>query len=63
MIESILLWPVNELCFVIADVDECLLADVNICDSNAMCTNTQGSYVCRCLRGYQGDGLTCEGEY
>ena len=24
-----------------------------------MCTNTEGSYVCRCKKGYKGDGLTC----
>ena len=33
----------------------------NECDPNSLCTNTEGSYVCRCFRGYQGDGLRCEG--
>lgn len=27
-----------------------------------MCTNTEGSYVCRCKRGYAGDGKNCTGK-
>lgn len=27
-----------------------------------MCTNTDGSYVCRCKRGYSGDGKNCTGK-
>ena len=41
------------------DVDECAVE--NECDSNAPCTNTEGSYVCRCVRGYEGDGKYCIG--
>lgn len=41
------------------DVDECAVE--NECDSNALCTNTEGSYVCRCVRGYEGDGKYCIG--
>ena len=33
----------------------------NDCHSSALCTNTEGSYVCRCLRGYAGDGKACTG--
>ena len=33
------------------------------CDPNALCTNTKGSYVCRCLRGFQGDGNDCQGKF
>lgn len=47
---SIILW---------LDVNEC--EDVNDCHTNALCTNTEGSYVCRCIRGYEGDGKTCTG--
>ena len=36
---------------------------MNDCDSNALCTNIEGSYVCRCLRGYRGDGRVCIGEF
>ena len=46
---------------IISDKDECASREQNECDPNALCTNTEGSYVCRCLRGYEGDGKTCEG--
>ena len=46
----------------ISDVDECERSDANGCDSNALCTNTEGSYVCRCLRGFSGDGRSCLGK-
>ena len=46
----------------LADVDECSSPEGNSCDTNAMCTNTEGSYVCRCLRGFTGDGLSCSGK-
>ena len=44
------------------DIDECYLPGGNECDSNALCTNTDGSYICRCLKGYEGDGRACTGE-
>ena len=44
------------------DVDECSSDEKNDCSSNAMCTNTEGSYVCRCKRGYVGDGKNCTGK-
>ena len=43
------------------DIDECASEGDNECDINAQCTNTEGSYVCRCLEGYQGDGRNCTG--
>ena len=43
------------------DIDECSRPELNPCDSNALCTNVEGSFVCRCLRGFKGDGLTCTG--
>ena len=30
-----------------------------MCDTNANCTNTDGSYNCTCDNGYSGDGFTC----
>ena len=41
------------------DIDECS-EGVHICNSNAICNNTNGGFVCACLLGYEGDGLTCE---
>ena len=46
----------------ISDVDECESSETNECDSKALCTNTEGSYVCRCLNGYVSDGENCTGE-
>ena len=48
--------------FITPDIDECSSSEANECDSNALCTNTEGSYVCRCIRGYEGDGRTCSGK-
>ena len=42
------------------DTNECLLNST--CHSNATCNNTEGSYVCICNTGYDGDGLTCNGK-
>lgn len=47
--------------FQCADVDECQSPETNQCDHNALCTNTEGFYVCRCLKGYTGDGQICTG--
>ena len=43
------------------DVDECS-NDVYPCDSNANCTNNDGSFLCTCQRGYTGNGFSCEGK-
>ena len=32
------------------------------CDSNANCTDAEGSFDCECLDGYEGDGVTCKGK-
>ena len=42
------------------DIDECALG-TDICDTNAACTNTVGSFTCACNNGYSGDGVTCTG--
>ena len=47
--------------FVHTDEDECGSADSNICDADANCTNTDGSYICACHDGFSGDGETCNG--
>ena len=44
------------------DVNEC--TDVqHTCDLHANCTNTDGSYTCTCIDGYNGDGNICFGKY
>ncbi|KXJ10132.1 Fibrillin-2 [Exaiptasia diaphana] len=40
------------------DIDECS-ADYHMCDVNAQCINTEGSYTCTCKSGYTGDGRRC----
>ncbi len=41
------------------DIDECA-EKLDVCDSNAECSDTDGSYTCACNAGYTGDGLTCQ---
>lgn len=42
------------------DIDECN-ASVPVCDVNAKCINTIGSFTCVCKTGLSGDGLKCSG--
>ena len=37
-------------------------ASVSVCDVNADCKNTVGSYRCTCIAGFTGHGKTCTGE-
>ena len=46
--------------FVVLDIDECG-ASSPVCDINANCSNTRGSYICTCRAGYTGGGKTCQG--
>ena len=39
------------------DIDEC--STESVCDENAECLDTPGSYTCTCHSGYTGDGDTC----
>lgn len=41
----------------ISDRNECINST---CDINANCTNTIGSFDCRCNEGYRGDGFYCD---
>lgn len=44
------------------DANECL--EDNVCDTYADCTNTEGSYTCKCKDGYTGSGKECtKGEF
>ena len=29
------------------------------CDTNAQCIETNDGFVCRCVRGFEGDGVNC----
>ncbi len=41
------------------DVDECLNRIHNCHDQFGICTNTVGSFTCRCIDNWVGDGVTC----
>ena len=46
------------------DVDECNgEGSGHNCDVNAVCTNTDGSFMCECKDGWSDDGVSCTGEY
>lgn len=45
----------------VLDVNECI-ASSPVCDVNAICNNTLGSYLCTCKLGFSGDGKTCQGK-
>ncbi|XP_062499002.1 sushi, von Willebrand factor type A, EGF and pentraxin domain-containing protein 1-like [Corticium candelabrum] len=40
------------------DIDECNIGS-HMCHTNAMCTNTIGSYSCSCHSCYTGNGVSC----
>ena len=44
----------------LTDADECNTS-VSVCDVNADCKNTLGSYRCSCRAGFSGNGHTCKG--
>ncbi|XP_053112932.1 pro-epidermal growth factor isoform X3 [Hemicordylus capensis] len=46
----------GQLCY---DVDECIFNMDQCNHSVSRCFNTEGSYICKCMVGYTGDGLHC----
>ena len=51
----------REFALFISDADECN-ASVPLCDANANCQNTVGSFICTCKTGFTGDGFNCSGK-
>ena len=43
------------------DINECS-TNVQNCDANAFCSNSEGSYNCTCRPGYNGNGRSCTGK-
>lgn len=56
------LFKILSIYFPNLDFDECASLQSNDCDPSSLCTNTEGSYVCRCIKGFEGDGKNCTGK-
>jgi len=56
-----LLYNLAEISYIVADIDECGTNNGG-CDSDATCTNTDGSFTCTCNIRYAGNGFTCTGK-
>lgn len=48
-------------CFLCLDKNECA-DNTHDCSAKAVCKKTEGSFMCSCKEGYQGDGRNCTGE-
>ena len=48
----------NQTSRICVDIDECSMNE-RVCDENAYCVNTDGSFKCRCRKGFFGNGLSC----
>ena len=46
------------------DINECEITGGSVlCDENADCSDTDGSFYCLCKTGYSGDGFNCSGVF
>ena len=56
------MFPFYKCIFLYLDINECQDTP-DVCDDNATCNNTIGSYTCTCNEGFTGEGSngTCEG--
>ena len=52
----------NFSCSSYTDLDECS-SDPSPCDVSADCTNSDGSYSCKCKQGFTGNGTICDGMF
>ena len=41
------------------NVDECGSEELNNCNANAVCTDSNGSFTCNCNDGFIGNGIDC----
>ena len=49
--------------FDFSDIDECVNS-TTLCHELAICINNIGNYTCKCMSGYEGDGVnSCVGKY
>jgi hypothetical protein len=46
--------------YIFLDINECLNG---VCPSNSKCTNTDGSFSCNCIAGYQMVDGHCQGKF
>ena len=44
----------------VLDINECV-ANTHDCAAEADCKNIEGSFICTCYDGYEGNGKTCQG--
>ena len=45
--------------FSCTNINECAENGTNDCDTNAQCSDNDGSYTCQCIDGYNGNGWSC----
>ena len=45
----------------VLDINECV--NGSLCNNNALCENTEGSFMCTCHEGFDGDGFNCTGMF
>ena len=50
--------PYISYILIFLDINEC---ETKVCDTKAFCTNTEGSFMCICQKGFTGNGRTCSG--
>ena len=59
----ILCYMAYKIRFVYLDIDECADDTLNACHPRlAVCKNSMGSFGCKCIEGYTGDGRNCTGQ-
>ena len=51
---------IPEISIIYLDINECDTG--RVCDRNAQCTNTAGSFICTCNSGYIAAGAVCTGK-